>query len=94
MKRVTIFLPVPLLLAFSAGVIASDEKQNLTAAEIISRHLAAAGGKEAIAKIKSRVAIGTAQKDSDAAAPVAIVSEAPNRVSAIYQFKDYYWQLR
>jgi hypothetical protein len=74
-------------------MIAADEMQNLTAAEIISRHLAAVGGKDAIVKIKSRVAIGTAQKDSETAVPVAIMSEAPNHVSAIYQFKDYNWQL-
>lgn len=93
MKRITALLSLILLQAFASGVFAADEKNDLTAAEIISKHLAAAGGKEAIAKIKSRVAIGTAQKDSDAAAPVAIVSETPNRISAIYQFKEYNWQL-
>ncbi len=72
---------------------AADEKPQLTGAEIISKHLQAVGGKEALAKIKSRVATGIAKKDSDAAVPVAIMSEAPNRVSAIYQFEGYNWQL-
>lgn len=93
MKQVTALLSLLLLPVLVSGVFAADEKNELTAAEIITKHLAAAGGKEALARIKSRVAIGTAQKDSEAAAPVAIASEAPNRVSAIYQFRDYYWQL-
>jgi len=94
MKRVTTLLSLLLLLAsLPTSGLAADEEEKLTAAEIIGKHLAAAGGKAQIARIKSRVAIGTAQRDSDAGVPVAIMSEAPNRVSAIYQFKDYNWQL-
>jgi hypothetical protein len=79
--------------ALSAAALALDDKDKLSAAEIISKHLAAVGGREALAKIKSRVAIGTAKKDADAAAPMAVMSEAPNRVSAIYQFQGFNWQL-
>ena len=39
------------------------------------------------------MAIGVAKKDNDASVPVAIMSEAPNRVSAIYQFEGFNWQL-
>jgi hypothetical protein len=92
-KQITALLSLLLLTALANGVSAVDEKNELTAAEIITKYLAAAGGKEALTKIKSRVAIGTAQRDSDVATPVAIVSEAPNRISAIYQFKEYNWQL-
>jgi len=77
----------------AAGGFASDEKPQMSGAEIINKHLQAAGGRESIAKLKSRVAIGIAKKDSDAAVPVAIMSEAPNRVSAIYQFEGFNWQL-
>jgi hypothetical protein len=64
------------LLTTSMAVLAGDEKPQMTGAEIINKHLEAVGGKAALARIKSRVAIGIAKKDSDAAVPVAIMSEA------------------
>ena len=93
MKRREALVASLALLIFTTVGLAADEKPQMTGAEIITKHLQAVGGKEALAKIKSRVAIGTAKKDSDAAVPVAIMSEAPNRVSAIYQFEGYNWQL-
>ena len=92
MKRRALFASLASLVLINFG-LASDEKPQLTADEIIAKHLQAVGGKEALAKIKSRVAIGIAKKDSDAAVPVAIMSQSPNRVSAIYKFEGYNWQL-
>ena len=89
MRKRLFFIIVPLLLLASSGMAVSDDKTpQLSAGEIINKHLAAAGGKEGLAKFKSRVAIGTVQKENSAAVQFAIVSEAPNRVSASFQFEE------
>jgi hypothetical protein len=93
MKRIVFLVASFASVALTAGAFASADSPQMTGVEIINKHLQAVGGKEALTKIKSRVAIGVAKKDSDAAVPVAIMSEAPNHVSAIYQFEGYNWQL-
>lgn len=93
MKRLVFLVASLSLVALTAGAFASADSPQMTGVEIINKHLQAVGGKEALSKIKSRVAIGVAKKDSDAAVPVAIMSEAPNHVCAIYQFEGYNWQL-
>ncbi|MEK6302617.1 MAG: hypothetical protein AABO41_18045 [Acidobacteriota bacterium] len=92
MKKVVAFPVLLAILAVSAGALASDDKDKLSGAEIINKHIAAVGGKKALSKFQSRVAIGTARKDNDNAIPVAIMSE-PNRLSAIYQFEGFNWYL-
>jgi hypothetical protein len=90
-RRLTLFACL-VVLGLSQRIAADDTPQ-MTGIDIINKHIQAVGGRAALAKIRSRVAIGVAKKDSDAAVPVAIMSEAPNRVSAIYQFQGYNWQL-
>ncbi len=72
----------------------SSAQQSMTASEIINKHLAAVGGKDKLARIKTRVAIGTVKKETEAAAELAIFSELPNRMSANYRFEKYDWRLR
>ena len=92
MKRFLSSITLLAFLTLSLSSASADEKEKLSGTEIINKHLAAAGGKKAFSKFKSRVAIGTAKKDNDFAIPVAIMSE-PNRLSAVYQFQGYNWYL-
>ena len=91
MKRYSVILATILAFTLSTGVRAVDE--NLTATEIINKHLLAVGGKEALAKVKSRVAIGAVKKENQAEAQMMVMSEAPDRVSAAYVFPDSTWRL-
>ena len=91
MKGLHSALVVIAALLISAAVLA-DEKEKLTGAQIVEKHIAAVGGKAALSKFRSRVALGTAKKDNDFAVPVAIMSE-PTRLSAVYQFQGYNWYL-
>lgn len=86
-----------LLLSLAAVLVVSrandDKKPALSAAEIISQHLDAAGGKQKLLQFKSRVAIGTIKKENEPDARMAIMSEAPNHVAAAYIFVNYDWRL-
>lgn len=88
-----LILTFVLLLSCFPMIGKADDKPSLTADEIVNKHLEAAGGREALKKIRSRVAVGTIKKEDDPESQMAIMSEAPNRVSAMFVFKRYDWQL-
>lgn len=77
-----------LLISLSAQSIAAQD-QKLTGDQIIQKHLEAVGGREALAKLKSRIALGTIRKEDEPDSQWVVMSEAPNRVAAFYGFKDY-----
>lgn|GEM_PF-1146261 len=86
----TFLLLFPLL---EGGALAGDDKPKLSGEEIVNKYLAAAGGKQALTRFKSRVAVGTFNKEGEPEARMAIMSEAPDRVAAVYVFRDFDWRL-
>jgi len=92
-KKIIALLSLILLLIVSTDTFAQDGKSNLTAEQIIEKHIAAVGGKEALSKFKTRVAEGTATKDNETSAKVFFMSESPNRITGFYQFEKFAWQL-
>ena len=76
------FLIMPLVNVVGQG------EQKLTGDEIIDKHLAAVGGREALAKLKTRVAVGTVRKENEPEGRLAVMSE-PNKLSVFYGFRDF-----
>src|SRR5437870_2705188 len=76
-----------LLLVAASAAFAQDQK--LTGEQIIEKHLEAVGGRAALAKIKSRIALGTVKKESEPEAQMAILSESPDRFVFFCAFRDY-----
>ncbi len=86
--RIRFFATLPLLVVLIAiGVAAQDQK--LTGDQIIEKHLAAVGGREKLAKFKTRIALGTIRKEDEPESQLVIMSETPSRLSAFYAFRDY-----
>lgn len=84
------FAPLFLLLCVGASsALAADDEKKMTGDEIVAKHLEAAGGKDALARFKSRIALGTVKKENEPEGQLAVMSETPNRLSVYYGFRDY-----
>ena len=87
MKPRIILSLVFLVGSFAISAVAQDQK--LSGEQIVEKHLAAVGGREALARFKTRVALGTIKKEDEPDGQMAIMSEAPNKLSVFYGFRDF-----
>lgn len=84
-----VFIHMLCVLSVFAASVAAGQDQKLTADQIVEKHLEAIGGRQALAKFKTRVAIGTIKKENEPEGQMAVMSELPNRLSVFYAFRDY-----
>jgi hypothetical protein len=91
MKLRKLLAIISLLVIFAALPVVAQEK--LTGDQIIEKHLAAVGGRTALTKFKTRVAVGTIKRENEPAGQMAVMSEYPNRLSIFYGFRDFDLQM-
>ena len=73
---------LPLLLAFLVAPVLGTSAATQTADEVIEKHLAAMGGREALGKLTSRKAVGmitVSTPNGDISGPVELYSKLPNK---------------
>jgi hypothetical protein len=87
--KIGLFAVLLSLACVFAASVAVGQDQKLTGDQIIEKHLEAVGGRTALAKFKNRVALGTIKKEDEPEGQMAVMSEAPNRLSVFYGFRDY-----
>lgn len=87
----TVVLPI-VFWAFSAAVVGQSAKNDLSAEQILEKHLAAIGGKSNLEKIQTRVATGVV-KVAKVGRPVQFLlfTESGNRLSAWYRLESFDW---
>lgn len=78
-----------LLVVLPVLSMTTQDDNKLTGEEIISKHLEAVGGRDRLARFKTRVAVGTVIKENEPEGRLAVMSEAPNRISVFYGLRDF-----
>ena len=82
-RRTFALIPLAAFTAVALAATPSLTAQSLSADEIVNKHLAAVGGKDALAKITTRRATGTmivGTPMGDLAGPVEMVAKSPNKM--------------
>src|SRR2546427_12471476 len=87
--KVRVFAVLLSMAYIFAGSIASGQDQKLTGDQIINKHLEAVGGKEAMARFKTRVALGTGRKENEPEGRLAGMSGATGGRSLFFGLCGY-----
>jgi hypothetical protein len=92
-KSVIVSLSLVFLSISHFSAFTQDKGTSLTPEQIIEKHLTAIGGKEKLATINTRVAMGLIKAPTAGQTKFLLISERPDKLTVLYKMPTYDWRI-